>query len=93
MELKVQSAKNRMILDESIFNRNKKIRARISEIDLRDRISHKSSKLNYETAKKQLAQLQAQLEMSKVVIVSTLKSIKNQRITVKKCFAANCLMF
>jgi hypothetical protein len=37
MELKVQSAKNRMILDESIFNRNKKIRALegISEIDLR----------------------------------------------------------
>jgi hypothetical protein len=35
MELKVQSAKNRMILDESIFNRNKKIRALegISEID------------------------------------------------------------
>jgi hypothetical protein len=46
MELKVQSAKNRMILDESIFNRNKKIRALegILKLTLRDRISL-SSKL------------------------------------------------
>jgi HlyD family secretion protein len=65
MELKVQSAKNRMILDESIFNRNKKIRALegISEIDFEGiELAYKSSKLNYETTKKQLAQLQTQLE-------------------------------
>jgi HlyD family secretion protein len=65
MELKVQSAKNRMILDESIFNRNKKVRALegISEIDFEGiELTYKSSKLNHETAKKQLTQLQAQLE-------------------------------
>ncbi|EIA08007.1 efflux RND transporter periplasmic adaptor subunit [Flavobacterium frigoris] len=65
MELKVQSAKDRMILDESIFSRNKKIRALegISEIDFEGiELAYKSSKLTYESSKKQLAQLRAQLE-------------------------------
>lgn len=65
MELKVQSARDRMILDESIFNRNKKIRALegISEIDFEGiELAYKSSKLNYETAQKQLAQLKVQLD-------------------------------
>lgn len=65
MELKVQAAKDRMVLDESKFNRNKKIRALegISEIDFEGiELAYKSSKLNYESSKKQLAQLRAQLE-------------------------------
>lgn len=65
MELKVQSAKDRMVLDESKFNRNKKIMALegISEIDFEGiELAYKSSKLNYETTKKQLAQLRVQLD-------------------------------
>lgn len=65
MELKVQAAKDRMVLDESKFNRNKKIRdlEGISEIDFEGiELAYKSSKLNYESSKKQLAQLRAQLE-------------------------------
>lgn len=65
MELKVQSAKDKLALDESIYNRNKKVRALegISEVDLeRFELTYKSAKLNYESAKKQLAQLKAQLK-------------------------------
>lgn len=65
MELKVQAATDRMVLDESKFNRNKKIRdlEGISEIDFEGiELAYKSSKLNYESSKKQLAQLRAQLE-------------------------------
>jgi multidrug efflux pump subunit AcrA (membrane-fusion protein) len=65
MELKVQSAKDKLALDESIYNRNKKIRALegISEIDFESvELAFKSSKLNYESAQKQLAQLRVQLK-------------------------------
>ncbi|WP_413997975.1 efflux RND transporter periplasmic adaptor subunit [Flavobacterium sp. W1B] len=65
MELKVQSAKDKLSLDESIYNRNKNIRNQggISEVDFeRVELAFKSSKINYESAKKQLAQLKAQLE-------------------------------
>jgi multidrug efflux pump subunit AcrA (membrane-fusion protein) len=65
MELKVQSAKDKLTLDESIYNRNKKIRSLegISEVDFEGvELVFKSSKLNYESAKKQLAQLKVQLK-------------------------------
>ncbi|MEZ7499385.1 efflux RND transporter periplasmic adaptor subunit [Flavobacterium sp. Arc3] len=65
MELKVQSAKDKLNLDESIYNRNNKIRSLegISEVDFeRFELAYKSSKLNYESVKKQLAQLRAQLK-------------------------------
>jgi len=65
MELKVQSAKDKLALDESIFNRNKKIRnlEGISEVDFeRVELTFKSAKINYETSKKQLEQLKAQLQ-------------------------------
>jgi multidrug efflux pump subunit AcrA (membrane-fusion protein) len=65
MELKVQAAKDKLTLDESIYNRNKKIRSLegISEVDFEGvELAFKSSKLNYESAKKQLAQLKAQLK-------------------------------
>ncbi|OCB78503.1 efflux RND transporter periplasmic adaptor subunit [Flavobacterium crassostreae] len=64
MEMKVQAAKNKLILDESLWNRNKKVRALegISEVDFEViELTYKSSKLNYESTKKQLAQLKAQL--------------------------------
>lgn len=64
MELKVQAAKDKLALDESIFNRNKRIKEFkvISEVDFeRVELAYKSSNLNYETTKKQLAQLKFQL--------------------------------
>lgn len=65
MEMKVQAAKDKLALDESIYNRNKRIKQYqiISEVDFeRVELGYKSSKINYETAKKQLQQLKAQLE-------------------------------
>lgn len=65
MEMKVQAAKDKLALDESIYNRNKRIKQYqiISEVDFeRVELGYKSSKINYETAKKQLQQLRAQLE-------------------------------
>ena len=64
MEMKVQSAKDKLALDESIYNRNKRIHEYkiVSEVDFeRVELAYKSSKINYETAKKQLDQLRAQL--------------------------------
>ena len=65
MEMKVQSSRDKLTLDESIYNRNKNIRNQggISEVDFeRVELAFKSSKINYESAKKQLAQLKAQLK-------------------------------
>ncbi|MFV5684233.1 efflux RND transporter periplasmic adaptor subunit [Flavobacterium sp. GB2R13] len=65
MEMKVESAKDKLTLDESIYNRNKNIKNQggISEVDFeRVALTFKSSKINYESAKKQLGQLKAQLE-------------------------------
>jgi multidrug efflux pump subunit AcrA (membrane-fusion protein) len=64
MEMKVQSAKDKLALDESIYNRNKRIHEYkiVSEVDFeRVELAYKSSKINYETAKKHLDQLRAQL--------------------------------
>ena len=65
MEMKVQSSRDKLTLDESIYNRNKNIRNQggISEVDFeRVELAYKSSKINYESARKQLAQLKAQLK-------------------------------
>ncbi|MFV5699255.1 efflux RND transporter periplasmic adaptor subunit [Flavobacterium sp. ZT3R17] len=65
MEMKVESSKDKLTLDESIYNRNKNIKNQggISEVDFeRVALTFKSSKINYESAKKQLGQLKAQLE-------------------------------
>ena len=65
MELKVQSAKDKLALDESIFNRNKNVikQGGISQVDYeRIELGYKSSKINYESAQKQLMQLRAQLK-------------------------------
>jgi hypothetical protein len=79
MELKVQSAKDKQTLDESIYTRNKKIKSLegISEVDFeRFELAFKSSKLNYESAKKQLAQLKVQLKMTKSATISILSTVK-----------------
>lgn len=64
MEIKVQSAKDKFALTESIYKRNERIRnlEGISEIDFEAvTLNYKSAKLSYETSKKQLAQLKEQL--------------------------------
>ncbi len=63
MEMKVQTAKDKLTLDESIYKRNKNIKQYniISEVEFeRVELAYKSSKLNYETAKKQLSQFKVQ---------------------------------
>lgn len=65
MELKVQSAKDKLTLDESLYIRNKNIKNQggISQVDFeRVELTYKSSKLNYEASQKQLSQLKAQLD-------------------------------
>lgn len=65
MEMKVQSSRDKLTLDESIYNRNKNVRNQggISEVDFeRVELAFKSSSINHESAKKQLAQLKAQLK-------------------------------
>ena len=76
MELKVQSAKDKLILDESIYKRNLRIREYqvLSEIDFeRVELGYKSSKIAYESAKKQLNQLKAQLNNEQVRNANNLK--------------------
>lgn len=65
MEMKVQAAKDKLVLDESIYKRNKNIKQYniISEVDFEKvELTYKNSKINYETTRKQLAQLKAQLQ-------------------------------
>lgn len=65
MEMRVQTAKDKMILEESIYNRNKNIKnlQGISEVDFeRIELAFKSAKINYESTTKQLAQLKTQLK-------------------------------
>jgi multidrug efflux pump subunit AcrA (membrane-fusion protein) len=65
METKVQIAKDKLALDESLYNRNKKVKEYkvISEVEYeRVELAYKNSKSNYESAVKQLSQLRAQLK-------------------------------
>jgi HlyD family secretion protein len=65
MEMKVKLTKDKLFFDQSIYDRNKRLKDLefISAVDYETlELAYKSSKLNYETAIKQLAQLKAQLE-------------------------------
>ena len=65
MELKVQSAKDKLVLDESIYNRSKNVKAynAISEVDFeKAELAYKNSKSAYAAALKQLSQLKIQLQ-------------------------------
>ena len=64
MELRVQEAKDKMTVDQSVYLRNKNIKAYnvISEVAFEKvELAYKNSKNNYEAAVKQLAQLKAQV--------------------------------
>lgn len=65
MEMKVQTTKDKMILDESIYNRNRNVKnlQGVTEVDYeKSELAYKSSKINYESTVKQLAQLKTQLK-------------------------------
>ncbi|TDP61567.1 RND family efflux transporter MFP subunit [Flavobacterium dankookense] len=65
METKVQMAKDKLIVDQSVYNRNKNIKQYkvISEVEYeRVELTYKNSKSNYESAVKQLSQLKLQLK-------------------------------
>lgn len=65
METKVQAAKDKLALDQSVYLRNKNIKQYnvISEVDYeRVELAYKNSKSNYEAALKQLSQLKSQLK-------------------------------
>jgi len=65
METKVQAAKDKLALDQSVYNRNKNIKQYnvISEVDYeRVELAYKNSKSNYEASLKQLSQLKEQLK-------------------------------
>ena len=82
MELKVQSSKDKLTLEESIYNRNKKIKSLegISEVDFEGvELAYKSAKFNYESAQKQLAQLKAQLKNDQDRATINLKYSQNSQ--------------
>jgi hypothetical protein len=90
MELKVQSARiNRLLMNLSTLEIKIKSLEGISEVDFeRFELAFKSSKLNYESAKKQLAQLKVQLKMTKSATISILSTVKIAKmIIVLKCFS------
>jgi len=69
MEMKVQSLYEKLILDKSIYDRNNRIKEYkiISEVDFEKvALAYNNSKLNYESAKKQLSQLKAQLQNEQI---------------------------
>lgn len=65
MELRVQDAKDKMTVEQSVYNRNKNIKAYnvISEVAYEKvELAYKNAKNNYEAVVKQLAQLKAQVQ-------------------------------
>jgi HlyD family secretion protein len=92
MENKVQVTKDKLTLDQSIYNRNKNIKQYnvISEVEYeRVELAYKNSKSNYESALKQSSQLKAQLKNDQNRNTITLKiSEKAQNdFTIKSVFS------
>ncbi len=64
MEIKVQLARDKLLVDKSLYDRNNRIKQYkiISEVDFEKvELAYTSSKLNLQTSQKQLSQLQSQL--------------------------------
>ena len=65
MEFKVQLARDKLLVDKSLFERNKRIQRYniISEVDFENvALAYKASQLNLQTSQKQLSQLKSQLK-------------------------------
>ncbi|WP_395063266.1 efflux RND transporter periplasmic adaptor subunit [Flavobacterium sp.] len=92
METKVQMAKDKLTLDESVLKRNKNIKqyGGISEVDYEKiELAYKNSKSNYESALKQLSQLKLQLknEQSRNNINLKINEKSQSDFTVKSAFS------
>ncbi|MBN8643575.1 MAG: efflux RND transporter periplasmic adaptor subunit [Flavobacteriales bacterium] len=92
METKVQMAKDRLALDQSVYNRNKNIKEYkvISEVEYeRVELAYKNSKSNYESALKQLSQLRSQLknEQSRNNINLKISEKSQSDFTIKSAFS------
>ena len=92
METKVQLAKDKLLLDESIFNRNKNIKKYniISEVEFQKvELAYKNSKSNYDVAVNQLAQLKVQLKNDQNRNNINLKSseVSQDDFTIKSAFS------
>jgi len=92
LETKVQAAKDKLALDESVYNRNKNIKQYnvISEVDYeRVELAYKNSKSNYEAALKQLSQLRAQLknEQSRSNVNLKINEKAQSDFTIKSAFS------
>ncbi len=65
MEIKVQLARDKLLVDKSLFDRNNRIKQYniVSEVDFEKiELAYKSSQLNLKTSQKQLSQLKSQLK-------------------------------
>jgi HlyD family secretion protein len=65
MELKVQLARDKLVVDKSLYDRNNRIKQYngISEVDFEKvELAYKSAQLNLKTSQKQLSQLKLQLK-------------------------------
>ena len=92
MEFKVQAAKDKLTLDESIYKRSKNVKEynAISEVDFEKvELAYKNSKSNYASALNQLSQLKIQLQSEQSRNSNNLKiSQKSQSdFTVKSAFS------
>lgn len=92
MELKVQSAKDKLALDESIYKRSKNVKEynAISEVDFeKAELAYKNSKSAYNSALKQLSQLKIQLqnEQSRSNINLKISQKSQSDFTVKSAFS------
>ena len=92
LELAVQNAKDKLKLDESVYNRNVRVKDQggISEVDFeRVELAYKSSKLAYETAQNRLNQfrIQAKNEQSRTNVNLRLSEKSQSDFTVKSAFS------
>ena len=92
METKVQAAKDKLALDQSIYLRNKNIKqfSVISEVDFeRIELAYKNSKSNYEATQKQLNQLKQQLinEQNRNQINLKINQKNQSDFTIKSAFS------
>jgi len=92
MEYKVQAAKDKLTLDESIYKRSKNVKEynAISEVDFEKvELAYKNAKSNYASALNQLSQLKIQLQSEQSRNSNNLKiSQKSQSdFTVKSAFS------
>ncbi len=91
-ELRVQSTKDKLALDESVYKRSKNVKEynAISEVDFEKvELAYKNSKSNYTSALKQLSQLKAQLqnEQSRSNINLKINQKSQSDFTVKSAFS------